>query len=70
MILVDTSVWIDHLHRSCPQLVDLLEQAAVVTHPMAGGELALGSIRDRDTVLGRVGPAPPGRPGRLIRRRP
>ena len=52
MILVDTSIWIDHLHRSEPALVRLLELGDVGTHPMVIGELALGSLRDRATVLG------------------
>jgi predicted nucleic acid-binding protein len=51
VILVDTSVWIDHLHRASKDLVEVLERGEVLTHPMVIGELALGSIRDRDTVL-------------------
>ncbi|MEO8380211.1 MAG: hypothetical protein ABI779_11160 [Acidobacteriota bacterium] len=33
MILVDTSVWIDHLHKTTPALAGALEQAEVLTHP-------------------------------------
>ena len=51
-VLVDTSVWIDHLHRADEHLIDLLRGSAVVVHPMIVGELALGSIRDRPAVLG------------------
>jgi len=51
MILVDTSVWIDHLHRTETGLVALLEEAEVCIHPMIIEELALGSLRDRDVVL-------------------
>ena len=51
MILVDTSVWIDHLHRTDTRLVALLADAEVCVHPMIVGELALGSLRDRRTVL-------------------
>ncbi len=51
MILVDTSVWIDHLRQSEPRLVALLEQAQVCVHPMIIGELALGSLRDRSVIL-------------------
>jgi predicted nucleic acid-binding protein len=50
--LVDTSVWIDHLHRAEAHLVALLANAEVCVHPMVIGELALGSLRDRRTVLG------------------
>lgn len=52
MILVDTSIWIDHLHRVEPELVELLAKNAVATHPHVIGELALGTLRDRRGVLG------------------
>jgi predicted nucleic acid-binding protein len=51
MILVDTSIWIDHLHRSEAALSALLNASQVCTHSMIIGELALGSLRDRRTVL-------------------
>ncbi|GAA3710337.1 type II toxin-antitoxin system VapC family toxin [Microlunatus aurantiacus] len=51
MILVDTAVWIDHLHSREPRLVSLLLDAEVCVHPMVVGELALGSLRDRSGVL-------------------
>lgn len=51
MILVDTSVWIDHLHESVPQLVALLEADEVGCHPLVIEELALGSLKRRDIVL-------------------
>ena len=51
MIAVDTSIWIDHLHRSEAALSALLNEAQVSTHPMIIGELALGSLRDRKTIL-------------------
>ena len=51
MILIDTSVWIDHLHRSEPALIELLRDTVVLTHPMVIGELALGSLHDRTQVL-------------------
>jgi predicted nucleic acid-binding protein len=52
VILVDTSVWIDHLHRSDPVLIGLLESSAVLQHPMVLGELALGNLRNREELLG------------------
>ena len=58
MILVDTSVWIDHLHVGEPDLAELLEQAEVCRHPMVVAELALGTMRDRGTVLGLLGNLP------------
>ena len=51
MILVDTSVWIDHLHATEPELVDLLARDEVGSHPMVIEELALGSLRGRDSVI-------------------
>ncbi|MCB0932375.1 MAG: type II toxin-antitoxin system VapC family toxin [Mycobacterium sp.] len=51
MILVDTAVWIDHLHRTEPKLVDLLGLDRVGGHPLIVEEIALGSIRERDHVL-------------------
>lgn len=51
MILVDTSVWVDHLRRGDPALVDLLERAAVAIHPFVIGEIACGDLRDRASLL-------------------
>jgi hypothetical protein len=51
MILVDTSVWIDHFRSSNHRLRALLEADQVVTHPLIIGELACGSIRNRTEVL-------------------
>lgn len=51
MILVDTSVWIDHLRAGDATLTTLLEAERVLIHPFIIGELALGSMRDRQTVL-------------------
>ncbi|MSR62824.1 MAG: type II toxin-antitoxin system VapC family toxin [Planctomycetes bacterium] len=51
MILVDTSVWIDHLHQPIPRLADLLLEGKVVTHAFVEGELASGTLRRRAEVL-------------------
>ena len=51
MILVDTSVWIDHLHTADPRLVSLLTDDEIGCHPLVVEELALGSIKQRDVVL-------------------
>jgi predicted nucleic acid-binding protein len=50
-MLVDTSVWVDHLRRRNATLVGLLEQAQVWTHAFVIGELACGNLAQRDTVL-------------------
>ncbi|GAA3678445.1 type II toxin-antitoxin system VapC family toxin [Nocardioides ginsengisoli] len=55
MILVDTSVWIDHLHRGEPRLVRELAADEVGCHPSVIEELALGSIRGRADVLRLLG---------------
>ncbi|MBK8815646.1 MAG: type II toxin-antitoxin system VapC family toxin [Methylococcaceae bacterium] len=51
MVLVDTSVWIDHLRGNDPLLTSLLLQNCVLSHPYIRGELALGNLRQRDTIL-------------------
>ncbi|HWE86204.1 MAG TPA: PIN domain-containing protein [Terracidiphilus sp.] len=51
MILVDTSVWIDHLRTPESQLQSFLQNGQIVTHPLVRLELALGSIANRAAVL-------------------
>ena len=51
MILVDTSVWIDHLRAGDKELARLLEQSRVFMHPWVLGEIALGNLRQRQTVI-------------------
>jgi predicted nucleic acid-binding protein len=51
MILVDTSVWIDHLDVKNGVLVQLLEDNAVLGHRWVTGELAIGNPRDRVSVI-------------------
>lgn len=51
MILVDTSVWIDHLRAGDEQLVRLLGECKVLAHPFVIGELALGNMHNRSVVL-------------------
>ena len=52
MILVDTSVWVDHLRRGDPELQEMLERGSVLIHPFVIGEIACGHLRSRQTVLG------------------
>ncbi len=47
MILVDTSVWVDHLRGDEQLLVDLLEANNVLIHSVIIGELACGNLRNR-----------------------
>ena len=51
MILVDTSVWIEHLRKGDDRLAALLESNLVAMHPFVTGELACGNLRNRETLL-------------------
>ncbi len=51
MVLVDTSIWIDHFRRRDTRLTALLENAQVFTHPFVIGELACGNLARRLEVL-------------------
>jgi hypothetical protein len=51
VILVDTSVWVDHLGRSESSLVAALETEQVLMHPFVLGELACGNLKRRSEVL-------------------
>ena len=58
MILVDTSVWIDHLRAGDQTLVGLLGAGRVLAHPLMIGEIALGHLRERKVVLGTLSDRP------------
>lgn len=51
MILVDTSIWVDHLRSEHRVLQQLLERGAVLSHPWVTGELALGHLSPRREIL-------------------
>ena len=51
MILVDTSIWIDHFRSTDLGLVRVLQEDQVLVHPFVLGELALGMIAVRDRAL-------------------
>ncbi|MEP7221327.1 MAG: PIN domain-containing protein [Novosphingobium sp.] len=51
MILVDSSIWIDHLRLADARLALALAERRVVQHPFVTAELALGSIRDRSRLV-------------------
>jgi predicted nucleic acid-binding protein len=51
VILVDTSVWVDHLRTGDRVLGQLLDSGGVLGHRFVTGEFALGNLRERDLVL-------------------
>lgn len=58
MILVDTSIWVDHLRAGDAGLAALLDQGRVVIHPHVLGELALGNLSQRAVVMGALAGLP------------
>ncbi len=59
MVLADTSVWIQHLRRGEPVLVDRLSEGLVLMHPFVAGELACGNLKRRSEVLSDLHALPP-----------
>ena len=55
MVLVDTSVWIEHFRHQQPKLADLLTDAQVLIHPFIFGELACGNFKNRSAILSDLG---------------
>jgi predicted nucleic acid-binding protein len=51
LILVDTSVWVDHLRSGSKVLIGMLDAGMVLAHPFVTGELALGHLRQRAVIL-------------------
>ncbi len=58
MILVDTSVWVDHLRTGVPALAAALEEGSVLMHVFVRGELACGNLKNRGEVLRLLGELP------------
>lgn len=58
MILVDTSVWVDHLRHGNRMLVDVLNNGKVLMHPFVLGEISLGQLKPRATILQAMGNLP------------
>jgi predicted nucleic acid-binding protein len=52
VILADTSIWVDHLRGSNPQMASLLTRGKIVMHPFVVAEIALGSLNNRRQKLG------------------
>ncbi|MCX6558155.1 MAG: PIN domain-containing protein [Candidatus Aminicenantes bacterium] len=51
MVLVDTSVWVDHFRKDNALLANLLNKGLVSVHPFVIGELACGNLGNRKEIL-------------------
>ncbi len=51
MILVDSSVWVDHFRNPSSQLTQYLDEATVLSHPFIVGELVVGSLKSEHPVV-------------------
>ncbi len=51
MILVDTSIWIDHFRHGDDELRKIIEEDRLLCHPAIIGELGLGSLQNRNDVI-------------------
>lgn len=58
MIVVDSSVWIDHLRTSEPRLVVGLLDGTIIQHPFVTVELSLGSLSRRNEFIPMLGRLP------------
>jgi predicted nucleic acid-binding protein len=58
LILVDTSIWVDHMRADNLALKKLLDSGRVLMHPFVIGELALGRMRQRDIILSALSDLP------------
>ena len=51
MVLVDTSIWVEHLRYGHNRLIELLDEGRILIHPFVIGELACGNIKNRIEIL-------------------
>lgn len=51
MILVDSSMWINHFRHAAPRLEALLVHELVSLHPFVLGELACGNLHKRTETI-------------------
>jgi len=58
VVLVDTSVWIDHLRAGSSELSQLLQTQRVFTHELVIGEIACGGLKNRAGILNYLGNLP------------
>jgi predicted nucleic acid-binding protein len=62
LILLDTSLWVDHLRQGDLRVASLLSAGQILAHPHVIGELALGHLRQRATILSALADLPQARP--------
>lgn len=61
-VVVDSSIWIEHVNKGDAELATMLKRGHVVLHPMIIGEVALGSIAERRLMLDELQALPQVRP--------
>jgi predicted nucleic acid-binding protein len=59
VILVDTSIWVDHLRKGDRIMQRLLDEGRVLSHPLVIGELAMGDLHPRQAILKFLHTLPP-----------
>lgn len=59
MIVVDTSIWIDHLRSAIPRLSDLVLERSLMQHPYVTGEIAVGALPNRARTIRALRGLPP-----------
>ena len=55
MILIDASVWIDHLRSAESVILELVDARKVLCHPFVIGEVAMGRFHNRRVFLSDLG---------------
>jgi hypothetical protein len=58
VILLDTSVWVDHLRQGDVHVAAILRSGLALTHPFVIGELACGNLNSRAKILGLLAALP------------
>ena len=53
MILVDTTVWVEHLRHGLPRLATLLQEGEVLIHPWVASDAEVLLLIERDRLMGR-----------------
>lgn len=62
MILIDSSVWIDHIRLAEAEMSAALTRGHVLQHPFVTAEIALGSLKDRRGFVAMLAELPQASP--------